>query len=351
MGPLSVHHFGPDPNTVGGIATVIGLLRDHKIGAERVYADPTWRPDAPLAGIPLAAASARAIHRLPPGHLAHLHLSERGSFVREGTLLALARRRGLPVVATLHGATFLRFAQARPRLVEAVLRRAHLISCLDSEAHAVVRRIAPSVRCEIVPNPVPLDELPTTADQTQEIVVFAGEIGFRKGADVLHRAWQTVAAKRPTARCLMIGPLNGSAPPSCDRLHIFPPADPATTKQILRSARVIALPTRAEGMPMVLAEAMSLGRPFISTPVGAIPELAAHGGILVPVEDHSQLAERLTELLANPHLARGIGERGRRFCEQTRSIELLHGRWRGLYEAASQCAQAPRDRRTTHDGM
>jgi glycosyltransferase involved in cell wall biosynthesis len=342
---LNVHHLGPDPNTVGGIATVIGLLRDHQIGAERVYAHQTWRPNAPLASVPLAAAAARAIHELPSEHIAHLHLSERGSFVREGALLALARRRGLPVVATLHGATFLPFAQRHPRLVEVVLARAHLISCLDGQVQATSRRIAPNVRCEIVPNPVPLDERPSSADQTQELVVFAGEIGSRKGADVLHRAWRVVASQRPAARCLMVGPLNGFTPPTCERLEICPAVDAARMKQILRSARVIALPTRAEGMPMVLAEAMSLGRPFISTPVGAIPELAVHGGILVPVEDHDRLAHHLTELLANPHLAREIGESGRRYCTQTRSIELLDSRWRELYEAASDCTTAPQGRR------
>lgn len=334
MGALIVHHFGPDSTSVGGIATVIGLLTEHEVGADRVCAHPTWRPAEPAWSISLAATAAGAIRALPASAIVHMHLSERGSFLREGSLLALARMRGLTVVVTLHGASFLPFAARRPRSVRAVLRRAHLISCLDSEVQATVGRIAPGVRCELVPNPVALDERPTSADQTQELVVFAGEIGLRKGADVLHRAWQTVASRRPRARCLMVGPLNGSAPPRCERMQICPPADRATMKEILRSARVIALPTRAEGMPMVLAEAMSLGRPFVSTPVGAIPELAAHGGVLVPVEDHEQLAHRLTELLANPNLARGIGESGRRFCAQTRSVELLDARWRKLYEAA-----------------
>jgi glycosyltransferase involved in cell wall biosynthesis len=340
MGALIVHHFGPDRRTVGGIATVIALLAEHDIGADRVHAHSTWQPRAQVRSMALAAASAGTIQALPADAIVHVHLSEHGSFLREGALLALARMRGLTAVATLHGASFLPFAARRPGSVRAVLRRAHLITCLDSEVQAKTRRIAPGVRCEVLPNPVALDERPAGADQTQELVVFAGEIGLRKGADVLHRAWQTVASRRPSARCLMVGPLNGFMPPPCQRLQICPPADPAKMEQILRSARVIALPSRAEGMPMVLAEAMSLGRPFISTPVGAIPELAAHGGILVPVEDHDQLAMRLTELLANPHLAREIGESGRRFCAQTRSVELLDARWRELYEAAAACATA-----------
>jgi glycosyltransferase involved in cell wall biosynthesis len=341
MGALIVHHFGPDHTTVGGIATVIALLAEHDIGADRVRAHSTWRPQAPVSSIALAAAGAGTIRALPDSAIVHVHLSERGSFLREGALLALARKRGLTVLATLHGASFLPFAAQWPRSVHAVLRRAQLISCLDEHARAAVRRIAPHVRCEIVPNPVALDESPVTADQTQELVVFAGEIGLRKGADVLHRAWQLVAARRPGARCLMVGPAGDYLPPRSERLQVRPSVDREELMSILRQARAIALPTRAEGMPMVLTEAMSLGRPFVSTPVGAIPELAAHGGILVPVEDHHQLAKRLTELLADPHLARGIGESGRRFCAQTRSVGVLDARWRELYEAASACASPP----------
>ncbi len=86
---------------------------------------------------------------------------------------------------------------------------------------------------------------------------------------------------------------------------------------------------------MILTEAMSLGRPFVSTPVGGIPELAQDGGVLVPVGDELALADRLTELLADPELARTIGERGRRFCLQTRSIEVIDARLRNLYSVAA----------------
>lgn len=86
---------------------------------------------------------------------------------------------------------------------------------------------------------------------------------------------------------------------------------------------------------MVLAEAMSLGRPFVSTPVGGIPELASQGGMLVPVDDEIVLADRLADLLADPDLARSVGERGRRFCLETRSVEVIDARLRKLYSRAA----------------
>jgi glycosyltransferase involved in cell wall biosynthesis len=272
---------------------------------------------------------------MPAAHVAHIHLSERGSFVREGPLVALARRRRLVTVATIHGAAFIPFARRYPWLVSKVLGRAHAVTCLEQDVLDVVRGSAPGVHSEIVPNPVFVDASFLPADRTEELVVFAGEIGLRKGADVLHRAWKLVAQRRPEARCLMVGPIADYTPPDAERLEVRPPVDPTEMKEILRRARLVALPARAEGMPMILTEAMSLGRPFVSTQVGGVPELAGEGGMLVPVDDEIGLADRLTDLLADPELARMIGERGRRFCLQTRSIEIIDTRLRGVYSAAT----------------
>ncbi len=216
-----------------------------------------------------------------------------------------------------------------------MLRRADLVTCMDQEVLGLVRRSAPRVHAEIVPNPVFVDERFLPADETDELVVFAGEIGLRKGADVLCRAWQIVAERRPEARCLMVGPATDFKPPGAERLEVRPPVDPIEMKALLRQARVVALPSRAEGMPLLLTEAMSQGRPFVSTPVSGIPELAGGGGLLVPVADEIGLADRLTELLADRELARTIGERGRRFCLQTRSVQVIDARLRKLYAAAA----------------
>jgi glycosyltransferase involved in cell wall biosynthesis len=330
---LAVHHFGPDPTTVGGMATAVRILSEHGIGADAVEAHPTWTPNSRLATLRSLAICVRTVLRMPAGQLVHVHLSERGSFLREGALVALARKRGLTTVVTIHGASFIPFAQRRPKLVAAVLGRAHLVTCLEQGAADVIRRSSPGVRCEILPNAVAVDDTVFGSEETDELVVFAGEIGLRKGADVLCRAWPTVAARRPAARCLMVGPLADFVPGPAERLEVRPPVGPSEMKEILRSARVVALPARAEAMPMVLTEAMSLGRPFVSTRVGGIPELAA-GGLLVAVDDELELADRLTRLLADPELARTIGEQGRRFCVETRSLEVIDRRLRELYEDA-----------------
>jgi exopolysaccharide biosynthesis WecB/TagA/CpsF family protein len=337
---LTVHHFGPDPSHVGGMSSVIRVLADHRVGADAVQVHPTWRPDARLQTSRLTVRAALKILRLPSRDVAHIHLSEKGSFIREGALVALARKRGVTTVVTIHGACFISFARQRPGLVGWVLRRAHAITCLDDEARELASSLARVVPTRMLPNPVAIDRDACSAVDTDELVLFAGEIGLRKGADVLVDAWRQVAAVRERAHCIMVGPIGDLILPELERLEIRASVGPREMRELLRAARVVALPSRAEGMPMILTEAMSGARPFVSTPVGGISDLAREGGMLVAVDDHSALAARLTRLLEDPELAARIGERGRIFCSKTRSVEVMNLRLRQLYVNAGRAAPA-----------
>ena len=68
------------------------------------------------------------------------------------------------------------------------------------------------------------------------------------------------------------------------------------------NARAMVLPSFAEGLPIVLMEAMALGRPVISTWVAGIPELVENGvnGWLVPPGDVDALAKAMRDALAAP---------------------------------------------------
>ena len=333
---VTVHHFGPDPSYVGGMGSVLRILTDNCVGGDEVILHSTWRPNSPFANTAMTARSLAEISSFRQENVVHVHLSERGSFVREGIVLAYARKRSLPVVATIHGADFLSFAGSHPRLALGVLRRADLITCLDRDIEQLlIKQVAPNA-VELLPNPVAIDEGAGGADGTSEVVLFAGEIGTRKGADVLFAAWHRVLEARPAARCLVVGPLGDLKIPKLEGLELHQPVDAAGMRELLRSARVVTLPSRAEGMPMFLTEALAAARPFVSTPVGGIPELAQAGGVLVPVGEPEPLARALVDLLADPAEARKLGEEGQRFCEATRSTQVIDKRLRALYQSVRE---------------
>jgi glycosyltransferase involved in cell wall biosynthesis len=74
------------------------------------------------------------------------------------------------------------------------------------------------------------------------------------------------------------------------------------------------LPSFAEGLPMVIMEALALGRPVVTTAIAGIPELVDSGcGWLVPAGDVNALVEAIVQLLdASPQDLAAKGEEGRR---------------------------------------
>lgn len=330
MPVTEVLHFGPSTHHVGGMASVIMTLVEHKLGAEYVEAVSTWVPGShPRSGL-LAVRAAAHVFRLPRSAAVHVHMSEGGSFLRESVIVAAARLRHLPRIITIHGPGFASFSAKRPRLVATVLRMASAITVLSDDDLAVVRRLAPGVHAELLPNPMPLDTASGPVRATAEIVLFAGEVGLRKGADVLHRAWETVASRRPLAKCVIVGPATDLRLAAAERLDVRGPVGPDQVKQLIREARVVALPSRGEALPMILSEAMAAGRPFVSTPTGGIASLAG-GGIIVPIEDDEALAESLIELLADPERAESLGSAGQVLCQEKMSPEAIGSRLRRLY--------------------
>jgi glycosyltransferase involved in cell wall biosynthesis len=313
------------------MATVLNVYREHGIGGT-VIVHPTWVPDQPRRTLWLTLASLVLVARLPRTTVVHVHLSERGSFIREGAILVLASLCRRRTVATLHGADFLTFSEAHPAVTGRVLKHAQAVLCLSEADCERVRALAPSAKVTQIPNPVVIDDQSPPADLTAELVVFAGEIGFRKGADVLAEAWPEIAELRPEATCVLVGPATGLEIAGHARLSIRAPASPPEMVQLLREARVVVLPSRAEAMPMILIEAQGAGRPFVATPVGAIPELAAHGGVLVPIDDTASLAREIVVLLERPEVARERGARGQEYAGQTRSVGVVDGRVRAVYD-------------------
>jgi glycosyltransferase involved in cell wall biosynthesis len=107
-------------------------------------------------------------------------------------------------------------------------------------------------------------------------------------------------------------------------------------RELYRSADAFVLPSFAEGIPVVLMEAMAMELPCISTTITGIPELITSGvdGILVPPSDCEKLAEAIALLKHSPALAARLGRQGRRKVTNDynlnknteRLAEILHRR-------------------------
>ena len=97
---------------------------------------------------------------------------------------------------------------------------------------------------------------------------------------------------------------------------------------------VFVLPSRFEGLPLVLIEAMLAGVPVVATDVGSVAEAVVDGstGLLVPPCDTEALAGAIASLLGDPGLRREMGARGRGRALELFSVDAMAARYEALYD-------------------
>jgi glycosyltransferase involved in cell wall biosynthesis len=174
------------------------------------------------------------------------------------------------------------------------------------------------------------------------IVVMAGGLIRRKNPLGLVEAAGRV---RHRPLCLALAGPSGTAPGEPEELELALKRLPAdvTVRQLgqldgesmaelLRACDVFALPSRAEGLPNALLEAMASGLACVATDIPGSRDVLEHGGgELLPLDDPESLAAALERLAADPEARRRLGEQARSLVEARYSIESVAERYEALY--------------------
>jgi glycosyltransferase involved in cell wall biosynthesis len=258
-----------------------------------------------------------------------VHLSQGGSFIREGLLLWLARLRGSGTVAHLHGSRFVPFSQRRPRLVRAVLSQARKIIVLSEATQQALARLVEPKRVCLVPNAVPGGG----QREKEALVVFGGAVTERKGVDVLMAAWRSSCTGKGW-RLVIAGPVldehvvDRSMP---DAQFVGALSHPALMALLDRSA-IAVLPSRDEAMPMFILEAMARHNCVVSTRVGGIAAVLDQGcGVLTEPGNAAELAAALEEMIRDEPTRLGIAQRGHRRFGADFSAQAIYPRVEQLW--------------------
>lgn len=159
------------------------------------------------------------------------------------------------------------------------------------------------VHCGIEPEKFPQpDALPTGGPH----LVAIGRLAEQKGFSLLIEAISSVAKTLPDLRLTLVG--DGPMRPEIEQLIatnglsdtilLAGWQDERGVKNALSAAQALILPSFAEGLPMVVMEAMAAGRPVIATAIAGVPELVVPGqtGWIVPAGDARALANAITAL-------------------------------------------------------
>jgi glycosyltransferase involved in cell wall biosynthesis len=152
------------------------------------------------------------------------------------------------------------------------------------------------------------DRLAPELEMRGRVVLYIGNLLPVKGLDVLIRAFARLAGQGVDFTGLLIGqgPLGSRLEDQIARLglrgrvRLLGPRPHDQLPDWYRAADLFALPSRSEGVPVVLLEAIACGTPFVASRVGGIPEIAHLGASrLVPPGDTGSLAEAIRAGLAD----------------------------------------------------
>lgn len=154
--------------------------------------------------------------------------------------------------------------------------------------------------------PAPRDRARILAPMPHLLTVGMQEQRY-KGHDVLIDAVSLLARRGVGTRLSIVGEgrhhewlrRRAAASPAAGRIRFLGALGPAEVRAVLDAGDVFVLPSRTEGLPRALLEAMARGLPCVASSVGGVPELLpAHR--LVPPCDAAALAGRIAALIADP---------------------------------------------------
>ena len=151
-------------------------------------------------------------------------------------------------------------------------------------------------------------------------VLALGTADRRKDLTTLVAAFDSLAATHHDLRLIHAGP-DGDASddlvdaigrsPHRDRILRLHWVDDAARAALIEQAAAVAYPSLYEGFGLVPLEAMAAGRPVVTTPVSAIPEVSGDAAVYAAAGDADALADGLQRVLTDESLASDLAARGR----------------------------------------
>jgi glycosyltransferase involved in cell wall biosynthesis len=336
-GRVRVMQFGPSLSVRGGISSVEQLICDYLPAYVSMRHIPTMEEGSAITKASVFARAVqvmrRALETLDPT-IIHIHIASRGSTLRKVILAEMVARAGRPLVLHAHGSEFDLFYRKLPaavrRNVNRTLQRANVFITLSTQwrdFYVEECEISPS-QIVVLPNPVRVPaDVPDRGSRETVQFLHLGRLGERKGAYDLVNAFAGLPeGLRNRARLVMAGDgdvegVRKMAEPLGSQVEVHSWINSHERDLLLERSDVFALPSRAEGVPMALLEAMAHGLPGITSPVGGIPDVFRHGvdGALVTPGDVPQIRAAMAKFISEDATRLAAGRAAR---ERARAFDV-----------------------------
>jgi glycosyltransferase involved in cell wall biosynthesis len=309
------HHSLPVAETIGGVEIHRVFTAKRKMDRSGPLEQGLFMITGSIKALKLSRArtpdSVLAFFGIPGGAVARsLHLMH-----------------GIPYVVSLRGGDvpgfrpydFGVYHNLMSPLIRNVWKYANHVVANSQGLKLLASKFYPSIPVDIIPNGVQADLYQPVQPSRKGRLLFAGRLVHQKALDVLLQGLSNIHSMNWHLTVAGDGPkrVEWEALTKTlglqDRVEFIGWVTDEQLHEKYTKSDIFVLPSRHEGMPNVVLEAMASGLPVIATGIAGSEELVVDGktGFLVPVDDPQALAETLKRLLSDPGMAHAMGLAGR----------------------------------------
>lgn len=276
------------------------------------------------------------ICRIKQRSIIHLIIGSSGDAIRSVPYIWLSKLLGLRVCTQYHKNADNIFSKISSDFLSAIVRNA--LSRVD--IHCFLSNRLKSGFDEVFPNrfqsriiPNPLEEKWIVAQvlskkKRHRDIVFLGRWSWEKGIEDLITC---MAKVKSDVKCeIYTDHVPTEVYKNC---QIFPWVNESEVMNIMRTAKLVILPSYAEAYPTVLLEAAACGTPFVASNIGGIPDIAKEsgGGRVFEVGNVSMLIEVIDEMLTDEVKWQEMSRNGKAWM-RTLSEDKIKKQWLDVYK-------------------
>lgn len=319
---------GPDLSLRGGIVTVaMGYLNSSLPKKCRKFSYLGTGVGNNFIGKTVAFLNSLAHYKkiINDYDIVHLHISAKGSYKRKSLMARIAHKRGKKVILHEHDGEFAKTFEAADEVYREDVRHtfgiADCVIVLSEEwRDYFAANVCEASKIEVLHNAVSLPSISCTPSLHKN-VLFLGSLDARKSPDVLLRASRKTLETFPDVKLVFGGDGDVSHYRNMaedfgigDRCEFLGWVSGDDKEKLFKQAGIFCLPSKNEGMPMSVLEAMAHGIPTIATRVGGMPQVIDDGvnGFLIGVDNERKLSELLLNLESSADLRLNIGFNARK---------------------------------------
>ena len=299
------------------------------------------------------------IMRWPPD-VVHFNFASGGSVFRKYVLLRIAKLFGAKTIVHFHGQFTAEEVAARSpaiyHLVPLCRHASRVVVLGETYRRAFIELVGvPPQKMMVVPNGIPDFAADVALPKPRRAtvgLVFLGEVGLRKGTDLLIKALALLAERTQAWTCTVAG--NGEVArfkSMAGELGIAGTVqftgwiDAEEVHRLSRESDIVVLPSRSESLPLTLLEGACAGAALVATPVGEIPDVVHDGvnGVLIRA-DAGEIAATLERLITQRDVLARMQLESRKIYREKFSLDAFAAALRATYLGLRAEAETERER-------